>query len=651
MSSTDPEVVKTTEEATMVGTTNDVTEEAAEGEVVAEAVPINNDEPELIEQESASSTDGTNSSDSEQYDEEKVAVAKKAPVMEKSVAKIAPPGPPGGPPRGPPPKVDTSLRAYYELLRDNRELRVYFMSANFTVASEFMTLIATVDMIEDFQGAVTYSLYISGLVVIKQFTGVIVSMLFGGALADSRDRRKSMIAIDITSAFIALLNFIPLYFESILGVYIVVGLYQVMFGLYEPNRGAMLPTMMRGDPVALRQATVLTMTTTMGAMAPIGSALGGIVVTYMGVKACFILDSCAFLFSAFWLSRMRGDYTPEFKPKPADHDPNEGRLHRAIRMYKEGVQYLKDQFWGPLIFLRASIGFQFGAMDVLMVTFSESVPGNSTMNLAYLYLTLGLGSFVGPAGAASVNGGAPKLINFQFAAIVGFFINFVGNFGMGAANSLIDTILSVCIFNVCRASGGKIVMVNSRMLLQSFPEDNMLGRVMSLDYAVFFGSAALGAVVAGVLQDIVGLDATTTTYICSLVLGVASLRWSIYHLNEQGGADARARKFDERGPPGARAPPVIVDEAADAITQAKASTGVKKSKRTVFILSSIVCTAMMFMVFTMALEYFGPDASTAEISESSRVSRFFMQSYSVMEDVKLGVSSSSVRLSDFGLDL
>ena len=202
-----------------------------------------------------------------------------------------------------------------------------------------------------------------------------------------------------------------------------------------------------------------------------------------------VIDSLAFLFSALLLAGMRGSYRAI---KNRNHDSaivNEERkkesgMARSIRMRREGIAYCRESFWGSLVGLRAHVGFQYGALEVLVVSFAETLPGNSTINLSLLYVSLGLGSFIGPiAGTRS-----PTLSQTQYSAIVGQFINLIGVGGMGIANTLLDTTWSVCAFNVVRASGGKISGVNSRILLNRLASNEMMGRVMGIDFSIFIAA-------------------------------------------------------------------------------------------------------------------------------------------------------------------
>mmetsp|Transcript_14729 Transcript_14729/g.21218 ORF Transcript_14729/g.21218 Transcript_14729/m.21218 type:complete len:328 (+) Transcript_14729:100-1083(+) len=241
---------------------------------------------------------------------------------------------------------------------------------------------------------------------------------------------------------------------------------------------------------------------------------------------------------------MKGNYNakkdPNYVPKVY---PN--LVVRAFSMVSEGLQYCRQKFWARLVVFRSSIGFQYGAMDVLMVVFSETLPGNSTLNLAFLYLSLGIGSFIGPvAGTRS-----PTLKQCQLIGIFGMILNFSGIAGMGITNILVNNLWVVCLFNIVRASGGKIAGVNSRLMLNRLADDRMMGRVMALDYIGFVLMSSCGAILCGVLEDYYSMDGSETTFVIVGILAFVTLTWVIYHNNNKGAASPECVAYDEKKVP------------------------------------------------------------------------------------------------------
>ena len=189
--------------------------------------------------------------------------------------------------------------SFYTLLRENREFRLYISSFLVTTCGEWLTYVAAIAMIEEWLGgddATSSRTAISYLVVIRLMPNVILSAV-GGLLADSRDRRQSMIALDTVGALVTLLNLVAFYYKSIPFIYLVTMLQQCVAALYEPCRGAILPLIVT-DEEALKKATTLS-NLAWSLTTAIGASLGGVVVSYFGCRVCFVLDSLTYLISAY----------------------------------------------------------------------------------------------------------------------------------------------------------------------------------------------------------------------------------------------------------------------------------------------------------------------------------------------------------------
>jgi MFS family permease len=182
--------------------------------------------------------------------------------------------------------VDGRLQAqtYVSLLRNNREFRLFLTSYLITHCGEWLTYVASIALIEDILGNKISRTAIAGLVMTRLLPNVVLSCA-GGVLADARDRRQSMILLDILGALSALLFLVAYHARSITVIYLVSLLQQCVAALYEPCRSAIVPLMVTNER-DLKLATTLA-GLAWSLMTAVGSALGGVVVAYMGYQACF----------------------------------------------------------------------------------------------------------------------------------------------------------------------------------------------------------------------------------------------------------------------------------------------------------------------------------------------------------------------------
>ena len=175
---------------------------------------------------------------------------------------------------------------YFKLLCRNRPFRLYITSYVITHTGEFLTYIASIALTEELlsTAGTTSRTTISILVVVRLLPNVLLSVL-GGILADGRDRRESMILLDILGAISPLLFLVAMHFQSIPLIFAVTFIQQCIAGLYEPCRSAIIPLLVPEEDY-LKKATTLA-GLAWSIFTAVGSSLGGFVLTWFGFKACF----------------------------------------------------------------------------------------------------------------------------------------------------------------------------------------------------------------------------------------------------------------------------------------------------------------------------------------------------------------------------
>lgn len=96
--------------------------------------------------------------------------------------------------------------SYYSLLKNNQAFRLYFLSLLVTNCGEWLTYIASIDLIEKNLASIGEEsrTAISILVLVRLLPNLFCCSL-GGILADKYDRRKLMYGLDIASAWSSVL--------------------------------------------------------------------------------------------------------------------------------------------------------------------------------------------------------------------------------------------------------------------------------------------------------------------------------------------------------------------------------------------------------------------------------------------------------------
>ncbi|GAA3083095.1 hypothetical protein GCM10020000_81440 [Streptomyces olivoverticillatus] len=170
--------------------------------------------------------------------------------------------------------------------------------------------------------AITGSTFSVGLVGLCSLVPLVAAGLYGGAVADTVDRRTLGLAsasgatlLSVALAAAALLDL-----RQVWLLYAVVALQSVCFAMNSPARSAMIPKLL--PPEQLPAANALSsLTTNLGLMG--GPMLGGAVVGLWGFQAAYLIDVAAFSASLYAMWRL-----PSMRPEKtasADGRPVQGR--------------------------------------------------------------------------------------------------------------------------------------------------------------------------------------------------------------------------------------------------------------------------------------------------------------------------------------
>lgn len=428
-------------------------------------------------------------------------------------------------------------RSYWTLIRDNRPFRLYLGSYLLGHMGEWFSYIASITLIEELQGEKLSRTAISLLVIARLMPNVVFSPA-GGALADSRDRRESMIALELIGACVALLYLLADYTKSIKAIYIVTFLQQIVAAIFEPCRSAMVPLLVTEEEY-LKKATTLT-GLAWSLMAAFGAGLGGFAVAAFGIKYCFILDSLTFVGSAMLMYMVGGTWSAVDRLS----EKYESSLHQVMAMTMDGCSYLRQSFFGSLIFLKASVSLIYGACDVLNVAFSErgsTTYESSSRKLGLLFSLVGVGCIIGPLVCDRYTS-MDKLSTLQLASLYSIIAATVGVLGMGLFHPFFYT----CLFTVVRSAGSSATWIYSSILLQTFSSPEKLGRVLSVDYALALLCESFGALTSGILMDNYHFEPEQVSLLMATTGAILSVFWIIFHLSGGGAARVDVNEFSQQ---------------------------------------------------------------------------------------------------------
>jgi len=319
-----------------------------------------------------------------------------------------------------------------------------------------------------------------GIVLVCQALAMLTTVLIGGALADRLPRRTMMVVSDLArlAAVGALAGFDAsgrLGFPLLLVLAILMGLGD---GLFYPAFGGIVPLLV--EPSAVPSANAMIGVARWSSVL-VGPSVAAVVYGAAGSATVFALDAGSFLFSAslLWLT----------KPRPVEPSAAEGTL----REIWAGVRYVSrvPWLWVTISMFALVLMLQFAPQQVLMPKLIAHHFHRGVAAYGLLTSLLGLGTVLGtllfgqlqPRRRRGVLTYAVWVVNSL--CIAGLVLS--PWFELAGALAVVR---GTCI--------GFSIAVWETMLMELVPE-NMLSRVVSLDFFGSFGLMPLGlALSAGI---------------------------------------------------------------------------------------------------------------------------------------------------------
>ena len=245
-----------------------------------------------------------------------------------------------------------------------------------------------------------------------------------------------------------------------------------------------------------------------------------------------VFDSVTYLTSAFLMYRVGGTWNVAANNELG----HETILEQIKGMAIDGCHYLNNAFFGGLVFLKASGAIIYGGSDVLNVSFSQPNGIDDPYNaarLGTLFACTGIGCLVGPLLADQLTD-MKQTTSLQIACITSMAASSMGF----ACVAFFDPFWTICLFSVFRAAGASVNWIDSSILLQKFSTDEMMGRVLSVDFALALLTEAISAYVAGFLQDYFHMGAHEVALVMGCFGFLVAFFWLLYHLAGRGAAAA-----------------------------------------------------------------------------------------------------------------
>ncbi len=198
-------------------------------------------------------------------------------------------------PTGPP----SSWRVDTRPLRQSRDFRLIWTSGLVTYCGSITTYVALPFQVKELTG----SLALAGLLGVAELVPMILFGLWGGALADARDRKNMVVASELGMLVLSgtlLINAL-LPDPRVWVLFAVAGLFAIADSLQRPSLDAMIPNVVAHDQLTAASA-LASVRFEVGAIG--GPALAGLLLTIGDTWMAYAFDAGTYVFSLLLLVRI-----------------------------------------------------------------------------------------------------------------------------------------------------------------------------------------------------------------------------------------------------------------------------------------------------------------------------------------------------------
>jgi MFS family permease len=330
-----------------------------------------------------------------------------------------------------------------------------------------------------------------GLVGVIRWFPAALAAPFAGMVGDRFPRLRVMTVSDLLRMTALAIAAVVVALDAPAAiVYVLAIVVTVISQVFQPAQAALLPTLAE-SPEQLAAANVVSSTIEyIGYF--VGPALGGLVLAVSNVETVFALSAALFLWSAamLFLIRLR-----------ADEPPREAARGSWLEEASAGFRTIgRDTRLRLIVGLFGGQSLIYGAFVVLTAVAAIRLLDLGSPGVGYLNAALGVGGLIGGIAAAALVGVRRLALTFGLAMIVwGAPI-----IGVGLWPETAPALILIGIAGLGMTLGD----IAGYTLLQRMVPGEVLARVFGVARSAFYAAGGLGAILAPVLVDAIGIRAT-----------------------------------------------------------------------------------------------------------------------------------------------
>ena len=410
-------------------------------------------------------------------------------------------------------------KGYLEFFLSNAKFRRLWAASVISLLGEWFNTIALFFLILEYSG----SEFLLGILFSVRMAMFAITQPINGLLADRISRKKLMLWANILQVFLALTFLLVDGNEDMWWLISVSGLMMLLHGVYVTAERAALPNIVDEDDLITANAIDSASWST---ALCIGAMLGGVTVSVWGTDFAFIIDSYTFLLSSLLLIPL----TFEQKYDPTSKGPI---IRTALANIKLGWSRIyRDKKLLRIVFAKSSWNLAgAGLAGVFLVLAGADLTGyGAAFGFGLFFFARGIGTGIGPIAARALFKDKSK-----WPSLIGILVSISGFFYLLVGLTLdISLPLTVALIIMAHsASGGNWVL--STVLTQTWVEDEIRGRVFSIDMLILGGTAALSTTIAGFLVEFHNLSIKTGFISFSCLMMVCGLVFTYWRPDKQQG--------------------------------------------------------------------------------------------------------------------
>ena len=398
-------------------------------------------------------------------------------------------------------------------LRESREFRLLFWGQTVSLMGRQFTVVAA--SFEIYQ--LTHSTVMVGLLSLGQLLPLLVFSLIGGSLADTLDRRRLLLGIQVlmaaTSAGLAVNA--SLAHPTVWALFACTAASAAFSAVDSPARTAVVPGIVARD---LFPAASALQQMSFQVSAAVGPLLAGILIARVGIAAAYWFDVGSFGAAIIALLAMR----PLL--------PVGGTTRLGLGSMLDGVRFLKGRRALQSTFIIDINAMVFGMPRALFPQMAVQVFHGGSVVYGALSAAPGVGAMLGAATSGWVG-----RVRRQGRAV----IYAVAVWGLAVAVFGATRWLALALVMLAVAGAADVVSAVFRnTILQLSVPDRLRGRLSALHIAVVTGGPRLGDAESGVVASVTNVQVSAVSGGLACVIGVAIIAKLIPELGRWTEADA-----------------------------------------------------------------------------------------------------------------